>query len=128
MHNFSLDIYKEKEVDVNDDLEKKLAFYTQALEGTRLAFEKFQSMGLPFLRSPDYYAEKVKINAHMVSLWREAKQGGGKVRNMKNREFRNSKFIFGGRKGLNKQNTTETTNDLRSFNKDSVAGNKKKKR
>ncbi|XVF53983.1 hypothetical protein PTKIN_Ptkin05aG0144600 [Pterospermum kingtungense] len=55
----------------------------------------------------------------------------GKARlgkNMKNREFKNSKFGYGGRKGLKKQNTAETTNDLRGFNKGSVAGNKKRKR
>ena len=58
----------------------------------------------------------------------KAKQGGGKGKNMKNREFRNSKFGFGGRKGLKKQNTAETTNDPRGFKNDSVAGNKKRKR
>ncbi|XVF53982.1 hypothetical protein PTKIN_Ptkin05aG0144500 [Pterospermum kingtungense] len=46
MHKPSLDIDQENEVDVNDDLARELAFYTQALEGTRLAFDKFQSMGL----------------------------------------------------------------------------------
>ncbi|XVF09707.1 hypothetical protein REPUB_Repub07fG0118500 [Reevesia pubescens] len=224
MHKLSLDIDQEKEVDVNDDLERELALYTQALEGTRLAFEKFQSMGLPFLRPPDYYAEMAKSDAHMqkvkgkllaqkrqieeaeerrkareakkiakevqaeklkerakqkkqefesVKKWRKqrqqsgfpaggkdseldfsfedgkafersskkrpgvtpgdrsggkAKQGGGKGKNMKNREFRNSKFGFGGRKGLKKQNTSETTNDFRGFKKGDVAGNKKRKR
>ncbi|XVE58680.1 hypothetical protein DITRI_Ditri04bG0188200 [Diplodiscus trichospermus] len=68
MHKLSLDIDQEKEVDVNDDLAKELAFYTQALEGTRLAFEKFQSMGLPFLRPADYYAEMVKTDAHMQKV------------------------------------------------------------
>ncbi|KAE8709689.1 putative rRNA-processing protein EBP2-like protein [Hibiscus syriacus] len=225
MHKLSLDINHEKEVDVNDDLARELAFYTQALEGTRLAFDKFQSMGLPFLRPPDYYAEMVKTDAHMqkvkgkllaqkkqieeaeerrkareskriakevqaeklkerakqkkqeieeVKKWRKqrqqsgfkdgkdsmpdlgfgegktfersskkrpevppgdrsggkAKQGGGKgnLKNKKNREFRDSKFGFGGRKGMKKQNTAETTNDFRAFNKGSVAGNKKRKR
>ncbi|XWS61038.1 hypothetical protein CRYUN_Cryun07bG0091500 [Craigia yunnanensis] len=224
MHKLSLDIDQEKEVDVNDDLARELAFYTQALEGTRLAFEKFQSMGLPFLRPPDYYAEMVKTDSHMqkvkgkllaqkrqieeaeerrkareakriskevqaeklkerakqkkqeieaVKKWRKqrqqsgfpaggkdseldlgfedgkafersskkrpgvfpgdrsggkAKQGGGKGKNMKNREFRNSKFGFGGRKGLKKQNNAETTNDLRDFKNGNVAGSKKRKR
>ncbi|KAA3458128.1 putative rRNA-processing protein EBP2-like protein [Gossypium australe] len=225
MHKLSLDIDQEKEVDVNDDLARELAFYTQALEGTRLAFEKFESMKLPFLRPPDYYAEMVKTDAHMqkvkgrllsqkrqieeaeerrkareakkiakevqaekmkerakqkkheieaVKKWRKQRQqsgfptggkdseldlgfedgkafersskkrpgvspgdrsggkakqhGGGKGTNMKNREIRNSKFGFGGRKGLKKQNTAETTNDFRGFNKGSAAGNKKRKR
>ncbi|KAE8665542.1 putative rRNA-processing protein EBP2-like protein [Hibiscus syriacus] len=225
MHKLSLDVDQVKEVDVNDDLARELAFYTQALEGTRLAFDKFQSMGLPFLRPPDYYAEMVKTDAHMqkvkgkllaqkrqieeaeerrkareakriakevqaeklkerakqkkqeieeVKKWRKqrqqsgfkdgkdsmkdlgfgegkafersskkrpgvspgdrsggkAKQGGGKGnnKNKKNREFRDSKFGFGGRKGMKKQNTAETTNDFRTLNKGSVAGNKKRKR
>ncbi|XP_028104613.1 probable rRNA-processing protein EBP2 homolog [Camellia sinensis] len=55
----------EQEVDVNDDLAWELAFYTQALEGKRQAFVKFESMRLPFLRPSDYYAERVKTDTHM---------------------------------------------------------------
>ncbi|GLU20954.1 hypothetical protein SLE2022_371260 [Rubroshorea leprosula] len=225
VHRLSIDIDQEKEVDVNDDLARELAFYTQALDGTRQAFEKLQSMGLPFLRPSDYYAEMVKTDVHMekvkgrllaekkkieeaeerkkareakrlakeiqaeklkerakqkkqeieaVKKWRKqrqrngfpqtgkdseldlafedgkafersnkkrpgvspgdrsggkAQQGGGfKGKKGKNSEFRNSKFGFGGRKGLKKQNTAETTNDLRGFNQGGAAGNKKRKR
>ncbi|KAH1075654.1 hypothetical protein J1N35_027982 [Gossypium stocksii] len=39
-----------------------------------------------------------------------------------NREFWNSKFGFRGRIGLKKQNTAETTNDLKGFNNGSIAG------
>ncbi|KAK6802397.1 hypothetical protein RDI58_000177 [Solanum bulbocastanum] len=35
----------------------------------------------------------------------------------KSREFKDSKFGFGGRKGLKKQNTADTTNDFRGFHK-----------
>ncbi|XP_010927787.2 probable rRNA-processing protein EBP2 homolog isoform X1 [Elaeis guineensis] len=59
---------QEKEIDVNDDLARELAFYTQALDGTRQAFEKLQPMGIPFLRPPDYYAEMVKSDAHMLKI------------------------------------------------------------
>ncbi|CAA2971523.1 Hypothetical predicted protein [Olea europaea subsp. europaea] len=58
----------------------------------------------------------------------KAKQGGGKGKKgsdkkIKNREHRDSRFGFGGRKGLKKQNTTETTNDLtRSFNRSDFSG------
>ncbi|XP_071721915.1 probable rRNA-processing protein EBP2 homolog [Rutidosis leptorrhynchoides] len=224
IHKLSIDINQEKEVDVNDDLARELAFYTQALEGTREAFEKLESMGLPFLRPPDYYAEMVKTDAHMVKVkgrllsekkkieeaeerrkareskklakevqaqknkqrtkqkkeeienvkkWRKQRQqsgfaggkdgadvplpfdddnegsfrkskklkqgvapgdrsGGkgsrvmGKGKGKKSREFKNSKFGFGGRKGMKKQNTAETTNDMRGFNQRSFGGNKKK--
>ena len=37
-------------------------------------------------------------------------------------------FCSGGRKGLKKQNTADTTDDVRSFNGGSGTGNKKRKR
>ncbi|KAB1223625.1 hypothetical protein CJ030_MR2G024079 [Morella rubra] len=215
IHKLSVDIDQQQEVDVNDDLARELAFYTQALEGTRLAFEKLQSMGLPFLRPSDYYAEMVKTDSHMekvkgrllaekkkieeaegrrkaregkrlakeiqaqklkerakqkreeiesVKKWRKqrqqsgfaggekdvemdldleqqgkvfqrsdkkrpgvapgdrsggkAKQGGGRTgKKPKKREQRNLKFGSGGRKGLKRQKTAETTNDISGFNR-----------
>ncbi|KAF7805545.1 putative rRNA-processing protein EBP2-like protein [Senna tora] len=223
IHKLSLDIDQEQEVDVNDDLARELAFYTQALDGTRQAFEKLQSMGLPFLRPADYYAEMVKTDSHMekvkgrllaekrkmeeaeerrkareakrlskeiqaqklkerakqkkediesVKKWRKqrqqsgfaggandadlnfdfedgkvfersnkkrpgvspgdrsggkAKQVAGKGKKQNKREFRNSKFGFGGKKGMRKQNTAETTYDVSGFKKKTVPGNKKRK-
>ncbi|KAF2311757.1 hypothetical protein GH714_026535 [Hevea brasiliensis] len=47
IHKLSVDIDQEQEVD---------------------AFEKLESMGLPFLRPPDYYAEMVKSDAHMEKV------------------------------------------------------------
>ncbi|TKY52217.1 rRNA-processing protein EBP2 [Spatholobus suberectus] len=224
IHKLSVDVDQEQEVDVNDDLARELAFYTQALEGTRQAFERLQSMGLPFLRPADYYAEMVKTDGHMekvkgrllaekrkmeeaeerrkareakrlakeiqaqklkerakqkkediesVKKWRKQRQqsgfadnandadmgwdfedgkvfersnkkrpgvspgdrSGGKTKQafakgkkQKKRDGRNSKFGFGGKKGLKKQNTADTTNDFSKFNKGAVAGNKKRKR
>lgn len=215
IQTLAIDIEQEQEVDVNDDLAREAAFYTQALEGTRRAFEKLQSKGLPFLRPFDYYAEMVKSDVHMqkvkgrllaekkqieeaeerrkardskkiskqvqaekqkerakekkdqiesVKKWRKQREksgfaddkdemglsfdngktfekkgkrqpgvgpgdrSGGKARDFggqskkgtekkrKGREFRDSKFGFGGRKGMKKQNTAETTSDLRGFN------------
>ena len=215
-------------VDVNDDLAREMAFYTQALEGTRQSFSKLQEMGLPFLRPADYYAEMVKSDTHMekvksklpyekkqmeeaeerrkardnkkmakevqsqkmkerakqkkdeiesVKKWRKQRQqsgfsekgggvgeldlefgngksfqrggGGGKKRpgvspgdrsggkgkaasrmGNKKREFRDSKFGHGGRKGLSKQNTAETTNDFKGGFRGGKAGggNKRQKR
>ncbi|KAJ8638217.1 hypothetical protein MRB53_012484 [Persea americana] len=68
IHKLSIDFNQEQEVDANDDLARELAFYTQSLEGTRHAFEKLQSMELPFLQPLDYYAEMVKTNAPMEKL------------------------------------------------------------
>ncbi|PHU29573.1 putative rRNA-processing protein EBP2 -like protein [Capsicum chinense] len=45
------------------------------------------------------------------------KNGKGCDKKRKIREFRESKFGFGGRKGLMKQNTAETTNDFGAFHK-----------
>ncbi|XP_058085381.1 probable rRNA-processing protein EBP2 homolog [Magnolia sinica] len=227
IHKLSVDFDQEQEVDVNDDLARELAFYTQALEGTRQAFEKLQSMGLPFLRPPDYYAEMVKTDNHMekvkgrllvekkrieeaeerrkareakriakevhaqklkerskqkkdqiesVKKWRKQRKqsgfaddgkddselgldfedgkaferskkrrpgvapgdrSGGRARQVgkkgmdksrKGKGFKDSKFGFGGKKGMKKQNTAETTNDFRQFNKGDFTGNKKRKR
>ncbi|KAH9647469.1 rrna-processing protein ebp2-related [Citrus sinensis] len=227
IHKLTIDIDQEQEVDVNDDLKREASFYTQALEGTRQAFEKLQSMGLPFLRPADYYAEMVKSDAHMekvkclllseqkeieeaeerkkareakklakeiqvqktkervkqkkeeiesVKKWRKQRQqsgfagevdngeldlafeggksfdrsnkkrpgvspgdrsggkarksgggDGGKGKRKKNRDFRNSKFGFGGKKSMKKQNTTDTTDDLRGFSKGDGVGNKRRK-
>lgn len=221
IHKLSLDIDQEQEVNVNDDLNRELAFYTQALEGARQAFTEFQSVGRPFLRPSDYYAEMVKSDTHMekvkgrllaekrkmeeaderrkarenkklakeiqvqkqrerakqkkdeiesVKNWRkQRKQSGfaggdkdgdlslafedgkafersGKKRpgvspgdrsggkgkkgfdkKRKGREHRDSKYGFGGRKGLKKQNTAETTNDFRGYSKSNFPKNKKQK-
>lgn len=56
------------EIDVNDDLAREMAFYTQALEGTLEAYSKLQESGLPFLRPEDYYAEMVKSDTHMLKV------------------------------------------------------------
>lgn len=53
---------------------------------------------------------------------------GGKGKKKKNRDFRNSKFGFGGKKSMKKQNTSDTTDDLRGFSKSDGAGNKRRKR
>ncbi|GMH04589.1 hypothetical protein Nepgr_006429 [Nepenthes gracilis] len=226
IERLSIEIDQGKDIDVNDDLTRELALYTQALEGTRQAFEKLQSMGLPFLRPSDYYAEMVKSDVHMekvksrllfqkkqieeaeerrkareakriakevhaekvkerakqkkeqiesVKKWRKQRQqsgfaggdqgeigltfedgggferpskkrpgaapgdrSGGKARQhggkskkgmdkkRKNRDYRDSKFGFGGRKGMKKQNTADTTNDLRGFNNKGSGPGKKK--
>lgn len=227
-HKLSLDIPQEQEVDVNDDLARELAFYNQALEGTREAFLKFETMKLPFLRPSDYYAEMVKTDSHMekikgrllyekrrmeeaeerrkardnkkkakevqavkqkervkqkkdeiesVKKWRKQRQqsgyaekdggdmglglsfedgkgservkkgnkrqgvspwdrtgGKGKGKEVKggsgkrkSREFRDSKYGFGGKKGMKKQNTAETTNDFKGFGKRDSGQSKNRK-
>lgn len=208
-----------EQVDVNDDLSRELAFYTQALEGTREAFSKLQSMNIPFLGPPDYYAEMVKTDSHMLKIkgklltqkkkieeaeerkkareakkiakevqaqkskertkrkkeeiesvkkWRKQREQSGFAKGKgeemefdvgcenskgglkktkrpgvgpgdrsgglrmkggfnKRRESKESRFGHGGRKGMKKQNTAETTSDLRGFNKGEFSGKKRKR-
>jgi rRNA-processing protein EBP2 len=52
-------------VDVNDDLNRELAFYKQALEAATLGRKKLLAEGVPFSRPSDYFAEMVKDDEHM---------------------------------------------------------------
>lgn len=51
------------------------------------------------------------------STFDEKGKGKGFDKKRKSREFKDSKFGFGGRKGLKKQNTADTTNDFGGFHK-----------
>ncbi|KAG0484621.1 hypothetical protein HPP92_008700 [Vanilla planifolia] len=68
IHKLTVDYDHAEAVDVNDDLTRELGFYNQALNGARNAFDKLQSMGIPFLRPPDFYAEMVKSDTHMLKI------------------------------------------------------------
>jgi rRNA-processing protein EBP2 len=52
-------------IDVNDDLNRELAFYKQALEAATLGRKKLTVEGVPFSRPSDYFAEMVKDDEHM---------------------------------------------------------------
>jgi len=56
------------DVDVNDDLNRELAFYKQALYSTDQARTLAASHSLPFTRPSDYFAEMVKSDAHMERI------------------------------------------------------------
>ncbi|KAK1231239.1 rRNA-processing protein EBP2 [Marasmius sp. AFHP31] len=61
--------YPEKiDVDVNDDLNRELAFYKQALHGANQARQLAASHKFPFTRPSDYFAEMVKSDAHMERI------------------------------------------------------------
>ncbi|KMZ72604.1 putative rRNA-processing protein EBP2 [Zostera marina] len=222
IHKLTIDHVQDQDIDVNDDITREMAFYTQALEGVRQAYAKVEKMGgIPFFRPADYYAEMVKSDSHMLRIksrilqdkkqiveaderkksreakkiskqvqsqklkerakskkddiesvkkWRKQRQqsgyapgkdeellnsmlesgtatatgkkrpgvapgdrtGGiskrgakfgkgipnsGRPGGGKNREYKDSKFGNGGRKGGRKQNTAETTNDIKGFNR-----------
>ncbi|KAI0754796.1 eukaryotic rRNA processing protein EBP2-domain-containing protein [Daedaleopsis nitida] len=56
------------EVDVDDDLNRELAFYKQALHGAQTARSLAQKHKFPFTRPADYFAEMVKSDAHMERI------------------------------------------------------------
>ncbi|KAF9262992.1 eukaryotic rRNA processing [Marasmius fiardii PR-910] len=56
------------EVDVNDDLNRELAFYKQALHGANEAKKLASKHNFPFTRPSDYFAEMVKSDAHMERI------------------------------------------------------------
>ena len=53
---------------VDDDLERELAFYNQALAAAKSAISKFEEAGVPWRRPVDYYAEMVKSDDHMTKV------------------------------------------------------------
>lgn len=54
--------------DVNDDLNRELAFYRQALDASVEARHLLTKEGVPFTRPTDYFAEMVKTDEHMVKI------------------------------------------------------------
>lgn len=69
IHSLRVDYKGEGDiVDVNDDLGREMSFYTQGLDGAREAYLKLQTMGVPFLRPADYYAEMIKSDTHMLKV------------------------------------------------------------
>jgi len=53
---------------VDDDMERELAFYNQALEAAKVAIDKFEEAGIKWKRPADYYAEMVKSDEHMARV------------------------------------------------------------
>lgn len=51
--------------DIENDLDRELAFYSQSLAATQEARKKLLAEGVPFSRPTDYFAEMVKSDEHM---------------------------------------------------------------
>ena len=54
--------------DVNDDLNRELAFYKQCLEGAEKGRQLLAVQSIPFSRPDDYFAEMVKNDEHMGKI------------------------------------------------------------
>ncbi|KAH9623807.1 hypothetical protein KSS87_007044 [Heliosperma pusillum] len=68
IHTLAIEIDQDEEVDINDDLARESAIYTQALQGVQVGFAKLESRGRPYLRPSNYLAEMVKSDSHMESV------------------------------------------------------------
>jgi rRNA-processing protein EBP2 len=53
---------------IDDDLERELAFYNQALGSAQVAIKRMEEGGIPWRRPPDYFAEMVKSDEHMAKV------------------------------------------------------------
>ncbi|KAL0575384.1 rRNA-processing protein EBP2 [Marasmius crinis-equi] len=87
--------YPEKvDVDVNDDLNRELAFYKQALHGANEARKLAAKHKFPFTRPSDYFAEMVKSDAHMERIRQRLldESAGIKKSEEKRREREGKKF------------------------------------
>ena len=51
--------------DIDDDLNRELAFYSQSLAAAQEARKRLLAEGVPFSRPADYFAEMVKSDEHM---------------------------------------------------------------
>jgi rRNA-processing protein EBP2 len=54
--------------DVEDDLNRELAFYKQSLSAVKDARQKLKKEGVPWARPTDYFAEMVKSDEHMGKI------------------------------------------------------------
>ena len=54
--------------DVNDDLNRELAFYKQCLDAANEGRSSLKGEGVPFSRPNDYFAEMVKSDEHMRKI------------------------------------------------------------
>lgn len=55
-------------LDIDDDLNRELAFYKQSLHAAQVARTLLKKEGIPFTRPTDYFAEMVKSDEHMGKI------------------------------------------------------------
>lgn len=120
---------KERAKQKKEDIESVKKWRKQRQQSGYDKNEKNGASGFPF-EEGNGFEKSSKRRPGVAPGDRSGGRGklGGMGKKMKKRESRDSKFGFGGRKGLKKQNTAETTNDLRGFSKNNFSGNKKRKR
>jgi len=82
------------DVDVNDDLNREVAFYKQALHSANTARSLAARHNFPFTRPSDYFAEMVKSDSHMERIRQRLldESAGIKKGEEKRREREGKKF------------------------------------
>ncbi|KAI0043949.1 Ebp2-domain-containing protein [Auriscalpium vulgare] len=83
------------DVDVNDDLNRELAFYKQALHGANAARTLAAKHDLPFKRPADYFAEMVKSDAHMERIRQRLLDEGATIKKSEERRREREGKKFG---------------------------------
>ncbi|KAL0482954.1 rRNA-processing protein [Acrasis kona] len=69
VHTLNLTSSKNLEVkNIEDDMERELAFYEQALLTAKEACHRLKELGIPTVRPDDYFAEMVKTDDHMLKV------------------------------------------------------------
>ncbi|KAK4051067.1 rRNA-processing protein EBP2 [Microbotryomycetes sp. JL221] len=138
--------------DADNDLERELEFYKQALWGAEKAMHLFDEAKVPFHRPADYFAEMVKSDAHMSTIrqslldesaaikasenarkLREAKKFGKKVQVERLKERQKEKADVGKRlESLKKKRKNgegfDTTEDFDVALEEALAGPTKKRK
>jgi rRNA-processing protein EBP2 len=69
IHTLTLHSFKPLEVvDFDNDLERELAFYNQALLSANEAINRLSRQNIPCIRPDDYFAEMIKSDEHMMKI------------------------------------------------------------
>ena len=107
---------------VDDDLERELAFYNQALCSAKLAVQQFDRAGAAWRRPVDYYAEMVKSDEHMArvkeQLLFEQEQIQGLQQRRKEREAKNfGKQVAAERKIARARDKKKSISDVSALRK-----------
>ncbi|KAH8113502.1 eukaryotic rRNA processing [Phellopilus nigrolimitatus] len=95
------------EVDVDDDLNRELAFYKQALHGATSARKLADQHKLAFTRPTDYFAEMVKSDAHMERIRQRLLDEGASIKKSEDKRKEREGKKFGKQVQIEKQKERE---------------------
>jgi rRNA-processing protein EBP2 len=69
VHTMCLSSLKDLQVmNYEDDMEREMAFYEQALLSAKEACSRLRELGVPTVRPDDYFAEMIKSDEHMLKV------------------------------------------------------------